>query len=650
MNKTMSRNNRKQAFFMLIFGFVLLLISRGAGAAGLEADMVIYNAKILTADSPDPDHFAMAQAAAIYDGKFIAVGKNQEALQYAGPNTRKIDAGGRTVIPGLVETHHHIYKYGAHFFPEDKPRVSVTDPSFTLQWSSKADGLAQLRSLALTKKPDEWIVTVPRGEVSSGIGLVVELHKGEVTRFDLDQATPNNPVALHWGGGEAGSDSLVNTKALDLLLQRYPSIAGVHRDGQGVPTGRLSGLANWTLYYEFWPQIPAKELGPLYKLEMEENAAQGLTTISTRLHPNHLAGYAWLNARGELPARMAFSLETTNRNPNMEATMSRLVGLQGGTGKNMWGVGDEKLWIIGMALSNIDETPGSGGSCVSKPYPREAPNFPVWLHQPYGPNGLCTLSSSDYNDIDMLRSAAKYGFRVSAMHSGGDRGIESFLDAIEELSKQYPDVVERRWVIDHCRFINDEHARRAKKLGIIFSCGPKYVYPGEKGDIGAYKLIFGEKVAEDVVVPLRRLLDHGLRTTMQLDQHGFHAFLGLQVAVTRKDVTGRVWGPQQRINRREALYMYTRWGAEYVLREDMLGSIEPKKYADFAVLSQDYLTVPEDDIAMIDPVLTVMGGKITYTQPEFASSSGMPQVGFRGNPTWWKRGTAEEARKARASQ
>ena len=94
--------------------------------------------------------------------------------------------------------------------------------------------------------------------------------------------------------------------------------------------------------------------------------------------------------------------------------------------------------------------------------------------------------------------------------------------------------------------------------------------------------------------------------------------------------------------------MYTRWSSEYVLRENVLGSIEPRKYADFAVLSEDYLTVPEDDIAMIDPVLTVMNGKITYTQPEFATSQGLPQVGFRGNPTWWKRGTAEEASRALA--
>ena len=197
------------------------------------------------------------------------------------------------------------------------------------------------------------------------------------------------------------------------------------------------------------------------------------------------------------------------------------------------------------------------------------------------------------------------------MHSGGDRGIETYLDEMENLVKKYPDIAGQRWAIDHCRYINDSHAERAQKLGIIFSCGPKYVYPGAKGDIGAYKILYGEEIAADVVVPLRRLIDHKLRTTMQLDQHAFHPFLALQVAVTRKDATGKVWGPQQRINRREALYMYTRWSSEYVLKEDVLGSIEPRKYADFIVLDKDYLTVPEDEIGLIDPVLTVMGGRLS---------------------------------------
>ncbi|MBI2818994.1 MAG: amidohydrolase family protein [Acidobacteria bacterium] len=624
-------------FDLFIVGICLYLGVQQVAAAPLEADMIILNGKILTADTPDPDSFRTAQAAAIFDGRFVAVGSNQEVLEYAGPTTQRIDLAGRTVLPGLVETHNHIYSYGDHWFPEGMSLYGDTDPSVRLSWSTKEDFLAQIRTQALKRSPGEWLI------FGSG-GATQALQDGAVTPADLDTVAPNNPVVLYWGGGGSGGTSVVNSKTLELLLARYPDIPGLYKDDAGKPTGLLAGVAHWTLTYEFYPMLAPETLGPYYKKEMEEMTAQGITTVSTRLHPQHLAAYGWLHQRKEAPVRMGFSLETTNRNANLESHMPRLVGIQGGEGKNMWGLGDDKLWVIGLALSNIDETPGSGGSCVNKPYPREAINFPAWRNLPYGPLGLCTLESPDYNDIDVLRLAAKYGFRISAMHSGGDRGIESYLDAVEDLVKQYPEVAQRRWAIDHCRYINDAHAARAQKLGTIFSCGPKYVHPGDKGDIGAYSILYGPEIAADVVVPLRRLIDHNLRTTMQIDQHGFHAFLALEVAHTRKDATGKVWGPQQRISRKEALYTYTRWSSEYVLKEDVLGSIEPGKYADFTVLDKDYLTVPEDEIGMIDPVLTVMGGKIVHTQQEFATRLNLPQVGFRGNPTWWRRGGPDEAR------
>ncbi len=213
----------------------LMLTSRTGLSAGLEADMVILNGKILTADSPDPNDFTIAQAAAIYDGKFIAVGSNEEALEFAGPSTQRIDLEGHTVIPGLVETHDHIYGYGSHFFPPGQPQPGKTDPS--IPWTNKADGLAQIRTLTLNKQPGEWIITSP----SAGLmGVVVELQKGEVTRFDLDSVAPNNPVVLHWS---VQSEAIVNTKALEPLLERYPDIPGVRRDDDGVPTGQLAGLA-----------------------------------------------------------------------------------------------------------------------------------------------------------------------------------------------------------------------------------------------------------------------------------------------------------------------------------------------------------------------------------------------------------------------
>lgn len=621
----------------VIYGVLLLLLPEAVSAAGLEADMVIHNGKILTADSPDPNNYSIAEAAAIYDGKFIAVGKNAEALLYAGPGTQKIDLGGRTVIPGLVETHNHIMEYSKHFFPPGAPVVGQTDPP--LRWTNKEEFLAQLRTIALGKKPGEWIVTTIAGVF---MGVAVPLQKGEVTRFDLDTVTRDNPVHIHWSVSDEG---LVNTKALDMLLARYPNVLGVVRDGKKVATGRIRGVANFAVQYEFWPHLKPEQLGPYYKLESEEWAAMGLTTNSSRLAPDEMAAYAWLNASGQMPVRIAFTMDGPVNSNHPDAIFSRLVGLQGGTGDKMWGIGDDKFWMIGFAPTfNIDHVPGLAGSCIEKEYPREARDFPLWLHQFYGPHGLCRLSDPDYHDAAGLESAAKFGLRQSAMHSGGDRGINEYLDLAERLAKQYPDITRQRWGIDHCRFLTEEHAKRAKKLNLIFSCGPKYVYAGQKGDIGAYAVIYSEKDAEDFVVPLRRLLDHGLRTTLQIDEHGFHPFLALEVAVNRKDANGKVWGSQQRVTRQEALYMYTRWSSEYVLRERTLGSIEPRKLADFLVLNRDYLTVPEDEIGQIDPLLTVVGGKIEYSDPDFATAQGLPQVGYRGPRNHWKRGTPADLR------
>ncbi|OFW36955.1 MAG: hypothetical protein A3J28_03065 [Acidobacteria bacterium RIFCSPLOWO2_12_FULL_60_22] len=644
----MKRTVQRSCLTLLFLALALALSGRVARSAGPEADLVIYNGKILTANSPDPNNFTIAQAAAIFGGKFLAVGTDEEVLQYAGSSTQKIDLGGRTVLPGLIDTHDHIHEYASHYFPEK--RVASDPP---IAWTSKADGLAQLKTLALKKRPGEWIRTRVRGggpgglENPSATNLPVAVQKGELTRFDLDQATPHNPLRISSIFFSPTGDSLVNSKALEPLLARYSDLPGVHKDAKGVPTGWLSGVADQTIEYEFAEPTPPEQLGPYYKMEMEEVAAQGLTTVSTRLDPDSVAGYGWLEARDQLPIRMAYSMETAARSISPDAIVSRLVGFQGGSGENMWGLGNDKLWTIGLSVISIDSIPGIGGSCVSNPYPREARNFPLWRFQFYGPNGLCRLVDPNYRDADLVRAAAKYGFRISGMHTGGDMGIDQFLDLTEKLSQQYPDLPQRRWAIDHCRFLSDKHAARARKLNIQFSCGPKYIYAGERGDVGAFKILFSETVAQDVVVPLRRLLDHGVRTVMELDEHGFHPLLALQVSVNRKDVTGKLWGPEQRINRREALYMYTRWAADYVLKEKRIGSIEPQKLADLVVLNRDYLTAPEDEIGRIDAVLTLVGGKIVYSEPGFAGSFGLPTTGYQGPRDHWKRGTPEDARRRR---
>jgi len=220
---------------LVLVSLVNLAATLPARSAPVEAELVIFNGKILTANTPDPNNFSIAQAAAIAGGKFLAVGSNQEVLQLAGPQTRRIDLAGRTVLPGLVETHDHIHEYATHFFTEQRP---TNDPAIT--WSSKDEGLTRLRILALQKRPGEWIRTTVRGNFRGPSGrdtpvLALAVQKGELTRFDLDAVTPDNPVRIYSIFFSPTGDSLVNTKALEPLLARYPNLPGVHRDAQGVP-------------------------------------------------------------------------------------------------------------------------------------------------------------------------------------------------------------------------------------------------------------------------------------------------------------------------------------------------------------------------------------------------------------------------------
>jgi predicted amidohydrolase YtcJ len=631
-------NKRKQIQFIylstLAVGLFLLLGSQQSSAAGLEADMVIYNGKILTANSPDPNGFTTVQAAAVYDGKFVAVGSNDEVMQYAGPSTKKIDLEGRTVLPGLVESHDHLYDYSDHFFPPGAPHFLETAPP--VSYTNKDEFLAQIRTLTLNKKPGEWIVTATRG--GSG-GIIPELQRGDVSLEEMDKVSPNNPVYIHWN---VTVDGLANSKALAPMLARYAEIPGLRRDATGKATGRLGGVANLTMWYEIVPQIPPPDLAPYYKMEMEEVAAQGLTTFSSRLEPNHLAVYGWLHGQGQLPLRVAYTLESMARSNTTEAIASRMVGIQGGSGNGMWGTGDDKLWVIGFTPDSIDSTAGVAGTCVRKEYPREVPEFPLWRFQFFGPHGVCRLVDPEYHDAELIRMAAKYGYRISGMHVGGDLSFDQFMDLVENAEKEYPDVAGRRWAVDHCQVVHEDQIVRAAKLGINFSCAPKYLYGGVKGGVGAMKVLYGEEEAGDSVVPYKSMINHNVRGVIQLDQHAFHPFLALQVAISRKDKDGKVWGAKQALSRQEALYAYTRWSSEYVLREHRVGSIEPKKLADFIILDRDFLTVPEDQIGMIDPVLTVVGGDIVYSQPQFASSHGLPTVGYQGSRAGWTRGAPGE--------
>jgi hypothetical protein len=161
--------------------------------------------------------------------------------------------------------------------------------------------------------------------------------------------------------------------------------------------------------------------------------------------------------------------------------------------------------------------------------------------------------------------------------------------------------------------VNPKDFPRLARTGIVMSC---YVLHSVNGS-ALIAQAYGDTVANTFPSPLKSMVDAGVRVVLESDANTF-LWQDIEAAVTRKDRNGKVWAPQERVDRPTALRMFTSWGGEYVLKGDKLGTIETGKLADLVVLDRDYLTVPEDQISDIQPQVTIFDGKIIYVHSQFA--------------------------------
>jgi predicted amidohydrolase YtcJ len=614
-------------------GLILLLvgISSLTRAAGIDADWVLYNGKILTANTEDPGEFRTVQAVAIYDSKFVVVGSNQDALATAGAKTKKIDLQGRTVLPGMIETHLHIHGMSVQHHLKGKS-LGDTDPPVS---GRREDVLEGLKAVVATKKPGEWTVVNVRILKPGGAlgGNPFGPAADTLTLSELDSIAPNNPILL--GGGYFPSQ--VNTKALELLEAKYPGIPGVDKGSDGKPTGTIRMTAAFTIQ-ELTPTPSAKDVDdalPAYRAELEEAAARGLTTIATRVDWYAQREYMLLDERRQMPIRLAYATEMAAYAPESE-TLFRRMNISPGHGSD-W------LWLSGATTGTIEYGmgPSLGDACIHGTYKKDAANFPNWKAQVFGQNGECRLTVGE--NAEVLRSffynAVKNGWVVTNIHINGDRGLDDYLDMLEDIGKKYNvNMADYRFSSDHCGYISEQQAARAKKLGITFSCTPESIMNGDTGTVGAYTAIYDRERAADAYSPFRRLARSGMKPSAHCEGHQDWDFNCIQLMVTRKDeTTGALWGPQQRVDRREGLYTFTRWAAWHVWKEHEIGSIEPGKWADLVVLDKDYMTIPEDQLATISPLLTIAGGKIAFSDAKYAGTAGLPTVGFQAPADWWLR-------------
>jgi predicted amidohydrolase YtcJ len=594
-----------------LIGSMLLLSPAGWGQN--QADMILHNGKIVTVDR----NFSIAQAVAIRGQRILAVGTNQDVLQLRGPNTTVLDLKGRSVIPGFVDTHRHMYNAAENDHGGELTAAQLN--RFPVDWRgvrNKDDVLNQIKGIMDKNQfqPGQWIYLANQlAFISGGTVEQATILYNDMSRFDVDKVTPNNPVVLSVGIPDF-MGVMVNSKGWDIISAKYGDFIRANGrywiDASGRPDGHLEPPASrLALPYSY--NRAAEVLSPMYKKNMEELNSMGLTTISTRLPQDTLKAYQLLESKGQMTMRLGYGrIEDFGAVTDFDAQMPAL-------GK-LIGTGTDKIWITGIGPTAVDGV--TTRACTDQKREHAYGVIDSWF-----PSGQChydieyrgakdkaaPIRDNYYRNWTL--SAGAYGVRFANTHVAGDKSHRLIFNIVEELQRQKGPAATKDWAVDHCDMVNPADFARAAKLGIVFSC-----YVARSIDEGQDKAdAYGEKVAQTFLSPVKSLLDAGARVVFESDSNSY-LWNDMETVITRKDDKGKVWGPQERVDRPTALRMITSWAADYVLRGDQFGAIEPGKFADLVVLDKDYLTIPEEQIGDIQPQVTMFDGKVVFVHAQFA--------------------------------
>lgn len=529
----------------------------------------------------------------------------------------------------MIDTHRHINgeaegNYGSTLDPTQMR-------SYPVDWRgirTKEDVLNQIRGLLEKYKfqPGEWIHFRNRlqfGTAGTGADHAKIIYD-ELNRWELDKVTPDNPVILSMGVPEYNG-LFVNSKAVDMIWDKYGDF--IRKNGRywvnsaGQPDGHFESPATRIIQMIYEPRPAAEVLAPLYKKELEELASMGLTTVSSRFPAHSVATWKLLESRGELTARMAYGNEDV---------FGTVTDLTNGTKvfKGQVGTGSDKVWMNSIAPSSVDGS--SSRSCMSMKRVAAYGTISDWwpMGQCYydiefrGAEGKGSPIQQNYFR-DWAFASARDGMRFANTHVAGERSVALLLSIIDQIQQQMGASSTKDWALDHCTFVNPADLPKAARLGVSFSCAPKYLMDGTAA---AAAKAYGEKIANTYMVPIKSMVTAGIQPVFETDRD-IYAWVDLEAAMTRKDKDGKVWGPQERVDRVTTLKMATSWAADYVLKGDQLGSLEAGKLADLLVLDKDYMTVPEEEVGEIQPQVTVFDGRVIFVHPRFAQEYNLRPAG-----------------------
>ena len=542
---------------MNVLSVSLLIIS----AAVPAADIILVNGKIVTVD----DRFTIAQAVAIKGNRIAAVGDSDEIRRLASAGTRVIDLRGRTVIPGLIDNHAHFIRVA------EKWHYEMRLDGIT----SRQQVVKMVEDRVRVAKPGEWVVALG--------GWSEEQFNDDPRGFplaELDRLAPDNPVVLQ----AVYRHTYLNSAAFKAagIDENTPNPGGgtIEKDASGKLTGVVRGAGGVAFVAA---KVPLAE-----KQQWLQNARDVVSYL------NSVGMTAWMDAGGR-------GMSSAHYGPYRELADSGELNIriywqiirQPGTPQDVDKVVAEIPGFKPFQGTDYFDNVGYGES----------------VYSPLNTQLLSPKANTRPEDVAqwgrIVRALAQQGIYVNS-HVEMEPAIDSFLTLYEGVNREKP-IKGLRWALSHIDQVTPTHLERMKRLGMSAQIHTRPLIQGV-----LMHRVHGDRAWD--MPPMRLVQDSGIMWGLGSDATAVttsNPFYNLWFAVTGKMVGGHKVN-RQTITREEALIAHTRNNGYIVFQESNLGSIQKGKYADLLVLDRDYLTVPEDEIKDIKPVMTMVGGKVVY--------------------------------------
>ena len=543
------------------------------------ADTLYYNGKIITMWPERP----VVESMTVASGRVLDVGTTQVVGRKTGPRTRQVNLGGRTVVPGLIDS--HVHPIGAAL--------------------SEADGeIPVLRSFEDIRAHVSAAVQAAEGPI-----LVPKVYSTRLrekrypTRWEIDAYSGGRAVILDNGYAAALNSSALAEAGLDADTPDPPN-GKLVRGADGELTGLVIGARQLLS-----PLLSSRQFGHADKVAALKSmqraySGAGLTSVIDRSQDAAgMRAYEQLWRQGELVVRTYVTRRLDAERPVEEVLAEiRALGPVTGFGDEMLRVGSLKVFLDGGILL--------GTAYMRAPY---GPSTQVYGFEDPDYRGELRVRPADLTRI--VRLAASLGWQMTA-HTTGGGSTDLLLDAYEAVNREIP-LVGRRFALTHANFLSGDAIRRAAGLGVVADMQPAWYHFDGTAIAG---VLGRDRIA--ALQPYRSILDGGVIVAGGSDHmikfdprqavNPYDPFFGMWMAVTRSTADGEVYSPQERITRQEALRMWTLNAAYLSFEEGVKGSLEPGKYADFAVLDRDILECTLEEFRATRVLRTVLGGRTVF--------------------------------------